>query len=446
MAKRMLSLGMLALLLASLVVACRAAPTPTPAATATPGPATPTPVVGPSPTPAATPTPAPRTPTPAPTPGVERVVTFLTVADFTGLTAVLSAPAVLGADDYFKWINEQGGVEGVKIKHFMPDARYDVARAVSAYNRYKTEPKFMHVWLHSTPATKALRPIVEKDKVLTQAVADGENQALLGYIYVAGPSYQDMFGAVMDWALADWKKKGKAGTPTFGYIAWDSPYGREALLGGQEYADKLGIKIVRQEFFPVGTPDHTAYLLRLRDAKVDYIFMGAPDPAGPAVLRDADKLGMLKDFTFMPDIWTLSKPGLKLRPELVEGLTIVGGFIRGEDSEKSFAGELYRKYRGDPVDMSELYIVGVAAAHIPVEALRQALKEVGYDRLTSEDVYRNFLKIKDLDNRGLMNKYNFSATERRGSKFVKFYQAKAGKWVSVSDWIPAPDTVALRKW
>jgi len=412
-----------------LLAACRGGPTPTP-------------------TPPAVMTPAPRpaTPTPpvAPTPAAPRELIVYTSADFTGPTAVLSAPAVIGADDYFKELNARGGIEGIKIKHIYVDNRYDIGRGVSAYKRVVGNPKLVFVWLHSTPLTKALFPLIKRDKMPTITPGAGEWQHRKTYVFTTA-TYQDMFAAAIDWAIKDWKDKGKPGMPTIGYMGWDNEYGREAYeKGGKEYAAKVGVKLLPPEYFPVGTPDHTPYLMRLKDA--DYIFMAAPDPAGPAIIRDAQRLGLLRKIQFIADIWSVSKPGLKLRPELIEGTVTLGHYLRGDEAERSYATELWQKYQKKPVaEMSELYLVGVAQGMLFEQALRNTLKEVSYEEITPEDVYRGLMAVKDFDARGMFGKFSYGPTERR-TRTIRFYQARGGKWVPITDWVTAPDAVALHKW
>ena len=73
----------------------------------------------------------------------EQFVTYLSLADYTAAIAGLNVPADMGCEDYIKDLNSRGGVDGVKIKFIGEDTRYDVARGVSAYKRYRTEPKLL---------------------------------------------------------------------------------------------------------------------------------------------------------------------------------------------------------------------------------------------------------------------------------------------------------------
>ena len=70
----------------------------------------------------------------------EKQVAYLSLSDYTGPVAGIVAPGDMGAVDFFKYINDKGGVQGVKIRFITVDTRYDVARAMSAYKRYRKTP------------------------------------------------------------------------------------------------------------------------------------------------------------------------------------------------------------------------------------------------------------------------------------------------------------------
>ncbi len=376
----------------------------------------------------------------------EKEVTYLSLADYTAAIAGLNVPGDMGTEDYFKELNAKGGVEGVKVKFIGVDTRYDVARGVSAYKRYRTEPKLLVVNAIGTPIGKAVAPLATKDKIVQLVPGDGEFQANIGRIFVWGPTYQDAFAATVDWLLADWEKKGKTGAPILGYISWDNAYGREPLRGGKEYAEKMGVKMAPPEFFPPGALDHTVYLNRLAKAEVNYIFVGGVDPTPTNVIRDAHKLGLTKNIQFLCDYWGPTSLGVRLHPEALEGTVIVSYYIRGDEARKHPLSNLWTKYgRGKLEDMNEVYNIGMLWAMTFEAALKIALKEVGYKKLDGEAMYQAYQKLTGLERAGIQGPCAYSPTSRRGSLEVRFYQVQSGKINAISGWIKAPDAVSLHK-
>jgi branched-chain amino acid transport system substrate-binding protein len=377
----------------------------------------------------------------------EKLVTYLSLADYTGAIAGLNVPGDMGVEDYFKELNARGGVEGVKVKFIGVDTRYDVARGVSAYKRYRTEPKLLVVNAIGTPIGKAVGPLATKDKLVQLVPGDGEFQAKLGRIFIWGPAYQDSFAAALDWMVSDWKAKGKAGTPKIGFISWDSPYGKEFLRGGKEYGEKIGVGLLKPEFFPPGALDHTVYLTRLASAGANYIFAGGVDPTPTNIIRDAHKLGLTKTIQFINDYWGPTEPvGIRAHPEALEGAVITSYYIRGEEAKKHPLASLWTKYRGKPIsDLNESYIFGTVWGMDFEEALKIALKDVGYERLDGESIFKAYQRLTGFKRQGVTGPNAYSPTSRRGSLEVKFYQVKSARAVAITDWIKAPDSVSLHK-
>ena len=378
----------------------------------------------------------------------DKSVTYLSLADYTGAIAGLNVPGDMGVEDFFKELNAKGGVDGVKVKFIGVDTRYDVARGVSAYKRYRTEHKLLVVNTIGTPIGKAIAPLAAKDKVIQLTAGDGEFQAHLSRIFLWSPSYQDCFAGAVDWMVSDWKAKGKSGLPKVGFIGWDNPMGKEFLRGGKEYAEKVGVPLLKPEFFPPGSLDHTVYLTRLANAGANYIFDSGVDPTPTNVIRDAHKLGLTKNIQFVTDYWGPTEPvGVRAHPEVLEGTVITSYYIRGAEAKRHPLSALWVKYRKRPLeDMNETYVAGMVWTMDFAEALKIALKDVGYNNLDGEAMFKAYQKLTGFKRQGVTGPNAYSPTSRRGSQEIKFYRVKKARVVPITDWIKAPDAVSLYKW
>lgn len=380
--------------------------------------------------------------------GADREVVYLALGDYTGPTANTGIPYDMGVEDGFKYINDKGGVEGVKVKFVPVDTRYEVARAASSYKRLRNIPKLMVVCCAGTPIARAIEHMVRADKLVQLTPADGEVVAKPGRTFIWGQTFQDALGAALDWMVKDWKQKGKAGLPTVGYIGWDNAYGREALRGGTEYAEKIGVKLLPPKLFPMGTADHSQYLIPLKEA--NYIYVSGTDPNSPAVIRDAFRLEMTKSTQFLCDPFGPTfAGGVKAYNTELQGTVVTCWFLRGlEALNHPLNKELWTKYRQKPMmEMNELYPVGVVCALNYAAALKIALKEVGYDKLTGDDMYKSYQRLKGMDiSQGLQGVCAYSPTSRRGSEDFKFYRVTGDNLVPITKgWIKGPDTVSLHK-
>lgn len=383
----------------------------------------------------------------APPAGAE--VVYLSLADYTGAIAGLNVPAEAGVQDYLADLNERGGVDGVKIRYLGVDTRYDTARAVSAYKRYRTEPNLFVVNMISTAAGKAIAPMTLKDKVIQLAPGDGEHQAHIGWVFVWGVCYQNAFGANIDFVVEDWKTKGNPGMPTIGYMCWDSAYGREPLRGGKEYAEQVGVNLLEPEYFPIGAPDHSVWLSRIADQDPDYCFIGGVDPTPSNILRDAYKLGLTETIQFLDaTFWGPTEAvGIKLHPEATEGAWVCSYYIRGAECWEHPLAVMGQK-RHPEVNLRDkypgMYISGMGWGLLYEAALKVALDEVGYENLNGDVMLAAFESLTGQEfMQGIQSPCTYSPTSRQGSDMLKIYEVQNGKEVDISGWRKVPDCVSL---
>lgn len=239
--------------------------------------------------------------------------------------------------------------------------------------------------------------------------------------------------------------------PTVGYLHWDNPYGHSFLQGGKEYAEKVGVKLLPPEFCPPGTVDYFVWLNRIAVSSPSYVFIGGTDPNISLLLRDAHNLGMTKTVQFVCDYYgPTDTVGGKLHPEAIENACIVSFVVRDNEArEHPLLKELWTTYREKPLsEMIYIYGEGVASLGMTfVGAVKAALKEVGYNKLDGDAMYRAMKTgITGLDKQGLMGPCTYTETERRQSKVGKMYRIVKGTAVPITDWTEFPDTVSLYKW
>ena len=375
-------------------------------------------------------------------------VVFLDLSDYTGPVAGLALPGSMGTEDYLKYINAKGGVDGVTVKYMGVDTRYDVARAVSAFKRQRRNPDLVAVGIVSTPVGKMLQALTKKEKLVIHVPGDGEFQAHPGNFFAWGSVYQDAFAATIDWILDDWKKKGMSGAPKVAVLSWDNAYGREMLRGGKEYAEKNGVTILPSELFPPGSLKHDVYLTRLDQAGANYIYVGGVDPTQTNVMRDATALGLTKKIQFISDYWGPSSLGVGLHPDALEGMVVVSFFLRGQEAfDHPLMKELWTNIRKQPMDkFNEGYGIGVTAGMNLVGALEDVIKREGAGKISREEVWKSYQNLAGMGHDGILGPCTYGPKNRNGSDVVKFYKVTGGKIVPITDWVKAPDAVSLHKW
>lgn len=377
----------------------------------------------------------------------EKELPFLSIADYTGPSAGNIVPCDRIMKEYFDYLNEKGGIEGIKIKFIGVDTRYDLARTVSAYKNYRKMPKLIFFHVSGSGMGRVIYPLAKRDGIAFAGTQVGHAVAKKDIWLCRGQVYQDVFGGTIDWIMKEWKKKGKPGVPTIGYMGWDSDSGWETMRGGKQYAEKAGIKLLDPVYYPPGSLDHSTYLLRLKGA--DYIYVESSEPEASTIIRTAYNLGLTKNTQFICDVWGPGTWGVRVYNEALQGLIIASDILRGVSAQSHpLIKELWAKYYPNQsireFEYGAIFGLGVAMRH--EAALRVALKEVSYDKLNKDVIYHAYQKLTGMDvTKGITGRCAYSATERRASKEMRLFQVKGQDVVPITDWFVAPDTVSLHK-
>src|SRR5512132_3122455 len=147
------------------------------------------------------------------------------LVDYTGRTAQVGTPYGQAKVDAAKWVNAHGGVNGKQINLQTFDYSYEVPRAIATYTQWKQDGMVaLQGW--GTADTEALVGFVAEDQSpdfsasysahLTDPMGKGsETKKPTPYNFIMGPSYSDSIRAMLQWAKADWEKKGGKGAPKF---------------------------------------------------------------------------------------------------------------------------------------------------------------------------------------------------------------------------------------
>lgn len=384
----------------------------------------------------------------------EKFVQYLDLSDLTGLCATEEMPASRGLEDYLRYVNDtKGGVDGVQLKVITVDTRYDTARAISAYRRYKSEPKVLIVKEVSTACNKALLPSLEADHLVGNATPDGEQEVLLSRNFIWTTSYQDQFTGILEFCMNDWKAKGKTGTPVVAGLHWDNQAGREAARGSLEYAQQWEaqglIKVLPPQYFPISSPEVTSYLATIAAQNPDYLtVMTGPDPSGTLVARDAYSMGLQNKMTIVQAMYGPDEMvGIKSNPEATEGNYVLTPTIAGDEFRNNpIISELIKKYRGGEEQMRP-YARGVLWGIEFEEGVRLALNKVGYEALNGDALYDAYQNLTGISYQGIAGPagagFLFSKTRRAPSDYSRVYQVRNGKLVAVGDWVECPYTSPL---
>jgi branched-chain amino acid transport system substrate-binding protein len=343
----------------------------------------------------------------------------------TGPAALWGAVA-RGSGVYFDLINEQGGINGRKIKYYLRDDAYQPAKTKGIAKELVEEVGIFGVVCGvGTSTGMAVRDYLMESKVPWVGPATGSKHwtvPLQKYLFALYPRYADEAFLLAQYATEQMGKKKIA------FFYQNDDYGKEGLEGAQKYMAKKGLKLAAEIPVEVTDTDLKSHALTLKESGADAVIMWVL-PKHAAII-----LGQSKAAGFQPQ-WiacsTLSDAELMFT--VTKGLwqdVVYANFLNLEsplvkkylDAQKKFAPR--EQYTG------VFFLAGFLFAEPMVEGMRRAGKD-----LNPESFVKAMESLKDW-NDWLGHDCTFTPEDHQGMKSV--FLAKCGpegKPIKISDWL-----------
>lgn len=374
----------------------------------------------------------------------EKEVLIAGLAAMTGPVSEHCVPGIIGMEDAFAYINKKGGVDGVKIKFKRQDNRYKVPEAVSIYKKFLIEKPIAFILWDGSGASEALKKFMEKDKIPGITIAGSSLQFYPpGWIFADCADSGDLSAAFFNWFRAQWKEKRKI---RIGWLCWNSPYGLSGYEEMKKYVAARGGEIVAIEYTTYAPTTVMAQLLRFKEKKVDYIWSQTYLTTTEVVLKEMKQANL--DIKLVAHI--NHSPDTQI---LTSGADVAEGYIGCQpwysedyDPKESLPQDFLKLMkeagtrRGGAKVHHIVYSRGWVHAMLYREAIRLALKEVGYESLNGEALMKyGLLRIKNFKTPLTKMPFGLSSEDdRKLNPYVRFHQAKGGKSIPISGWVKAP--------
>lgn len=378
------------------------------------------------------------------TPEKEKVIKIGYLIDLTGPVS----PS-LGKNTLATWlsnyrdVNDRGGINGVRVDVLWEDYAFNVDRAVAAYKKFK-DAGVVAIHPITTLAAEAITPLATRDKI--PLVGNSTTDKLVDptqWHYTLDPTYTQMFTNIIDYVKTNWKDTSRK--PRIAQIAWDAPIGRGHVDVAEKYGAKVGVDIGPWEFIPQIPLDTTPNLLRIRDAKADYVVLQfGNNVSSVSVLRDAQKLG-IRDKIIWINGMQPTHAAISNWDAVGDGTLGIGSTIFGEDTDIAGVNYLFDvlgKYIAPEATTKKPYFDGTTglitrADLVVIEALQRAVAKVGYDKLDGQAVKNALETFNNYDLKGLTAPLTFNATRRQGQSSLRFFKLDFNNkvWKAQSSWM-----------
>ncbi len=361
--------------------------------------------------------------------GVEKnEITLGSIQDLSGPLAGFGKQARMGMQLAVDEINEQGGINGRKIKLLVEDSGYDPKKAVLAAQKLVNQDKiFMMVGHIGTAQNMAAMPVqFEKNVInffpITAAREMYEPFHKLKYSFAA--TYFDQMRNAVPKLV---KEKGAKKVCT---IYQDDDFGLEVLRGGEEGLKTLNMEFAEKTSFKRGATDFSSQVSKMQSSGCDMIVLGTIIRETIGTIGTSRKLGFNPVFLGSSAAYTdlIHKIGGKAMDGLYATMTVQNPYTDEQSQPIRFWANKYKtKFTDEPTVFS---VYGYNIINTFANAATKAGKNLSTE---------SFIKVMDTltippDIFGSAQA-TFSPTKRLGSDASRLSQIQDGKWKAVSDYM-----------
>ena len=315
---------------------------------------------------------------------------------YLGPLATIGVPACNAWFDCVRYVNEQGGINGVKIETVWRETRGFIPDDCIGIRRLAAEGALI---VQGTPADPAVAIAAQRAEVPANWI-----DALISTEVLTKP-HQWLAVSATDWVsfcystlrLIKNTMWTEARPLRLGYMGYEYPAGLSTLEGLEykngELLAALGIELVGHESFPfLGCIDTSTEWLRLAGKKPDWVYLISFGAPSVTAVKDAARLGIQqKGIKLVAGPNSLGEAPVKVTGKDADGwytVMIMPPPSNPEIRERIFPGlKIYAnkemEYRGiKPEELTAFGVVGWMMTLVAVEAIRLAMEKVGYENLT----------------------------------------------------------------
>jgi branched-chain amino acid transport system substrate-binding protein len=375
----------------------------------------------------------------------------------TGAYAPNGIPFANGVADYYAYINETGGINGVKILYEECDTGYATDRGVECYERLKNKGPTGTAFINplSTGITFALTEKAPVDKIPVISMGYGRSESRDGSVFQWNFPLLGTYWSAADIIIQHIAKKEGGADKLKGknivLVYHDSPYGKEPIPLLTKRAEMHGFKFTAM---PVTHPgvEQKATWLQIRQGRPDYVLLWGWGVMNSTSIKEAAAVGYPRDKMYGV-WWSGAEPDVLPAEDGAKGYHAVtlqhgsGRYKIHEEIKKA----LYDKNKGstkweDTDDV--LYNRGLVNAMLGVEALRTAMKKFGNKPMTGEQTRFGLenldvtaARLKEMGFEGMLRPIKISCSDHEGARSGRIHTWDGKEWKFSSDWYTADDKV-----
>jgi branched-chain amino acid transport system substrate-binding protein len=329
-------------------------------------------------------------------------------------------------------INEQGGINGRKIKLLVEDSKYDPRNAVLAAQKLVNQDKIFAMVGHiGTAQNMAAMPVQFQKNVLnfypiTAARQMYEPFHKLKYSFAA--TYYDQMKIVTP-MLA--KEKGAKKVCA---MYQDDEFGLEVKRGAEDGLKAAGMTLAAETTYKRGATDFASQMQKLQADQCDLVVMGTIIRETIGGIATAKRLGFNPTFVGSSAAYTdlIHKLGGPAMNGFYAAMTVQHPYLDSASQPLRFWANKYQtKFNEEPTVFS---VYGYGS----IDAFIRAATKAG-PALTTDSFIKAMDTMKIPPDIFGSAEMTFSSTKRLGSSATRLSQITDGRWKVLSEYMSAKD-------
>jgi branched-chain amino acid transport system substrate-binding protein len=350
------------------------------------------------------------------------------IQDLSGPIAGFGKQVRLGMMLRVDEINEQGGINGRKLKLLVEDSAYDPKKAVLAAQKLVNQDKIFIMAGHiGTAQNNAAMPVQFEKNVINFFPVTAAREMYdpfhrLKYSFAA--TYYDQMRGTLPKLV---KEKGVKKVCT---IYQDDEFGLEVVRGGEAALKTLNMEFTEKTSYKRGATDFSSQVARMKAAGCEMVVLGTIIRETIGTIGESRKTGFSPVFLGSSACYTdlIHKLGGKAMDGLYATMTVQNPYLDEASQKISFWANKYKtKFNEDPTVFS-VYGYGI------IDAFATAANKAG-SNLTTDTFIKAMDTMKIAPDMFGSAEMTFSATKRLGSDAARLSQIVDGKWKVVGDYV-----------
>jgi branched-chain amino acid transport system substrate-binding protein len=354
-------------------------------------------------------------------------ITIGTIQDLSGPLAGFGKQIRLGMLLRVDEINEQGGINGRKIKLEIEDSAYDPRKAVLAAQKLVNQDKIFAMVGHlGTAQNNAAMPVQFEKNVVNYLPVTAAREMFDPFhrlkFSFAAPYYDQMLTTLPKLV----KEKGAKKVCT---IYQDDEFGLEVVRGAEAGLKTIGMELAEKTSFKRGATDFSSQVARMKAAGCDFVVMGTIIRETIGTIGESRKTGFNPTFMGTSAAYTdlIHRLGGKAMDGLYATMTVQNPYLDDASQPVRFWATKYKtKFNEDPTVFS-------VYGYLIIDNFGKAASQAGANLTTDSFVkaMESMTIPPDIFGSPLMK---FTATQRLGSNASRLSQLQDTRWRVVADY------------